>query len=119
MKDFFLKNRSKIIIAVSTVLILTAVIEIYFVLFVRVQSNDECIWQPKKINKTESIIVFQSVKVGGVTWNAGIRDGDELVEINNQKLVSPTAAQNILDKVKSGHYADYTIKKADSHKGLH
>ncbi len=111
MKDFFLKNRSKIIIAVSTVLILTAVIEIYFVLFVRVQSNDECIWQPKKINKTESIIVFQSVKVGGVTWNAGIRDGDELVEINNQKLANPTAAQNILDKVKSGHYADYTIKK--------
>ncbi len=111
MKDFYLKNKSKFIIAISTLLILLAVIEIYFVLFVRVQSNDECIWEPKKISKNQSEIIFQSVKVGGVTWNAGIRDGDELVEINNQKLPSPTAAQNILDKVKAGHYADYTIKK--------
>ncbi len=110
MKDFFLRNKSKLIIAISTLLILTAVVEIYFVLFVRVQSNDECIWEPKKINKTESVIIFQSVKVGGVTWNAGIRDGDELVEINNQKLPDVFVAQNILNKVKAGHYADYTVK---------
>ena len=111
MKEFYLKNRSKFIIVISTLLIFLAVIEIYFVLFVRVQSNDECIWEPTNMGKAGSAIIFSHVKVGGVTWNAGIRDGDELVEINNQKLPTPTAAQNILDKVKAGQYADYTIKK--------
>ncbi|MCL5028389.1 MAG: SpoIIE family protein phosphatase [Bacteroidetes bacterium] len=111
-KELYLKNISKIIIAVSVIFILTAIIELYFSLAVNIQSNDECLWVQKEISQDSSAIVFESVKVGGVTWNAGIRNDDELLEINNQPFSNPSGAQLILNKVQSGQYADYTIKKA-------
>lgn len=113
LKQFYLKNKSKFIIAVSLALIITAVIEIYFVLAVRIQSNDECLWVDQKTPEGKIVLHFQNVKVGGVTWNAGVRDGDLLLQINNQDLPSAGAAQLILNKVNAGQYADYTIE----HKG--
>ncbi len=111
VKEFYLKNKSKLIVALSAILLLTAVIQLYFVIEVRVQSNDECLWVQKESEPNKGKIFFESVKVGGVTWNAGIRNGDQLVKINNVDLPNPSAAQLILNKVKSGDYADYTIIK--------
>ena len=111
IKEFYLKNKSLLIIIVSAALILMAIAELYFVVAVRVQSNDECWWQPKQITKDSSAIFFDMVKVGGVTWDAGIRNGDQLLEINNKPLPNTFAAQFILDKVKAGDYANYTIIK--------
>ncbi len=111
IKEFYLKNKSLLIIIVSAALILMAIAELYFVVAVRVQSNDECLWQPKQIAKDSSAIFFDMVKVGGVTWDAGIRNGDQLLEINNKPLPNTIAAQFILDKVKAGDYANYTIIK--------
>jgi len=110
LKQFYLKNRPKFIIAISLVLIITAIIEIYFVLAVRIQSNDECLWVDQKAANGKIVLHFQNVKVGGVTWNAGIRDGDLLLEINNQNLPSAGAAQLILNSVNAGEYANYTIE---------
>ncbi len=112
VKELFIRNKPKIIIAVSAILILTAIIELYFTLVVNVQSNDECLWVQNKVGKGSTAIFFQNVKVDGVSWNAGIRDGDQLLEINNKSFSNPSEAQLILNKVNAGEYADYTVKKA-------
>jgi serine phosphatase RsbU (regulator of sigma subunit)/MFS family permease len=113
IKNIYVKNRPKFIIGLSVILILYAVLQLYFVLFIRVTSNDECLWEPKQDKQNKTIIVFGSVKVGGVTWNAGIRNGDLLLEINHHRLPDIFTAQVILDSVKAGDYADYTIKKGE------
>jgi serine phosphatase RsbU (regulator of sigma subunit) len=113
IKDIHIKNRPKFIIGLSIILILFSVIQLYYILFVRVTSNDECLWVPKQSKLNINYIEFQSVKVGGVSWNAGIRNGDRLLEINHHRLQDTFVAQEILDSIKSGDYADYTIKKGD------
>jgi serine phosphatase RsbU (regulator of sigma subunit)/MFS family permease len=76
-----------------------------------VTSNDECLWEPKKINKDSTAIFFNLVKVDGVTWNAGIRNGDQLLEIDNNLLKDRFHAQIILNEFASGDYADYKVKR--------
>jgi serine phosphatase RsbU (regulator of sigma subunit) len=90
---------------------LTAIIELYFVFFVRVSSNDECLWQPKQDSLGKPIIVFELVKINGVAWNAGIRDGDQFLAINNKKFTDVFSAQAILNSIPAGHYANYTVLK--------
>ncbi|MEJ2104019.1 MAG: SpoIIE family protein phosphatase [Ignavibacteriaceae bacterium] len=86
LKSLLLKYRSNIIVTLSLFLIGIALINIYFALEVNVRSNDECIWHREKVGKDSVAFVFTFVKVGGVTWNAGIRDGDELLE--NGKIIT-------------------------------
>ncbi len=111
IKELYLKNEKKLIVAVSMVLLLLAVTNLYFTLEVRVTSNDECLWVTKKVSKDSVEILFDYVKVDGVTWNAGIRNGDQFLKLNGQKLESPFQAQEILNNVKEGDYADYTVKQ--------
>lgn len=113
-KEIYLKNKSKLIITVSVILILIALINIYLLLAVRITSNDECLWNEKEVSRDSVVIIFSNVKVGGVSWNAGIRDGDRLLAIDNTYVTNPTSAQIILNKFSYGQYADYTIKKKDS-----
>ncbi len=111
IKNIFLKNRQKLIAAASTVILIIAVINIYFTLYINVTSNDECLWVPKQISEDRIEVYFDFVKVNGVTWNAGIRDGDRLVAINGKKIKNQLEAQVILNKVNEGEYANYTIEK--------
>ena len=111
VKNIFLKYRTKIIAVVSFLLIALALVQLYFVLVVRVTSNDECLWIPKKVSKDSTAIFFDVVKVEGVTWNAGIRNGDQLLEINGELLSDIFQAQGILNKFASGEYADYKVVK--------
>jgi sigma-B regulation protein RsbU (phosphoserine phosphatase) len=111
IKEILLRNQPKIITGITLVLVLIALLNIYNVLEVRVTSNDECLWQPKKVTRDSVIIVFDLVKVEGVTWNAGIRDGDILLEIDNKYVANPYEAQAILNKFNYGEYADYTVLK--------
>ena len=119
IKELYLKNRPKLIIAFSVLLIIAAIINIYLVVAVRITSNDECLWLEKTISKDSTAIFFSNVKVGGVTWNAGIRDGDELLGIDNKSISNPTDAQIILNKFSYGQYADYTVKKNNTGQLLH
>jgi sigma-B regulation protein RsbU (phosphoserine phosphatase) len=107
IKALYLKFRLKLITLASFLLIGIAVVNIYYVLEVRVTSNDECIWYPRKVNPDSTAIFFERVKVEGVTWNAGIRDGDQLIEIDKQVLNSTFHAQAILNGFDSGEYAEY------------
>ncbi|RKY96539.1 MAG: hypothetical protein DRQ13_05765, partial [Ignavibacteriae bacterium] len=111
IKTTYLKWKPKLIAGFSIALIAVALLNIYYVLEVRVTSNDECLWKPKKISKDSTALFFDLVKVDGVTWNAGIRNGDELLAINEQIFNYDLQAQEILNRVKGGEYADYLVKK--------
>ena len=113
IKKLYIKAKPKLLIGVSLVLIFIAFLNIYYTVEVRVTSNDECLWVPKKPFADSSAIFFDKVKVGGVTWNAGIRDGDQLISINDSTLKNTREAQQILNEVKSGKYANYVVKKKD------
>lgn len=112
-KSYYLKVKPKLIIGFSIAVIIIALLNIYYVVEVRVTSNDECLWITKNVSQDSTVIYFDLVKVEGVTWNAGIRNGDILLKINNQKLAHGTQAQTILNAVASGDYAEYLIRKPD------
>ncbi len=112
VKKYLIRFRSKIIIILSLFLILLALGNIFIISSINPVSNDECLWYPVK--KGDSLVVrFENVKVDGVTWKAGIRDGDYLISINGKSINEPMQAQVILNKVKGGDYARYTVKKAN------
>ena len=74
-------------------------------------SNDECLWVTKKISKDSTGIFFDFVKVKGVSWVAGIRNGDRLLAINEKHVPNTFVAQQTLNKVNSGEYAKYTVMR--------
>lgn len=113
-KELYLKAKPKAIIVFSMLMIVLAIMNIYSTLEIRVTSNDECLWVPEKKEIPDSTIIrFSLVKEGGVAWNAGIRNGDQLLEINGTRLKNTPQAQTILDSVNYGEYADYVVKKKD------
>jgi len=111
LKRFFLKYRLNIASGLTILLAFIAILSIYFSLEVRVQSNDECLWQPGKSSKDSVVIYFDLVKENGVAWDAGIRNGDQLLQIDGVPLKTTLQAQEILNKFNSGELADYTVKK--------
>ena len=113
LKRFFLKYKLNIASGLTIFLAFIAVLSIYYSIEVRVQSNDECLWNPKEPGKDSTSIYFAKVKVDGVSWIAGIRDGDQLLRINSIPLKNTLQAQEILNRYKSGEYADYAIQKPD------
>ncbi len=111
IKELFAKNASLFIVIISAILLLTAIYEFYNVVYFQVQSNDECLWVQKYSDKGPIDIEVQNVKVDGVAWNAGIRNGDLLIAINNNKVANTSIAQSILNNIKSGNFAEYTIQR--------
>jgi len=107
LKSLLLKYRSNLIVIFSLLLIGIALVSIYFTLDVRVTSNDECLWEPRRINKDSVAIFFDLVKLEGVTWNAGIRNGDQLIEIDGKTIFRNLQAQSILNNFDSGQFAEY------------
>ncbi len=113
IKELYIKAKPRLLISVSLLLIFIAVLNIYFTVAVQVKSNDECLWVSKSPAADSTAIYFDFVKYKGVAWNAGIRNGDQLLKINNNDLKTAFQAQRILDSVKSGSYANYVVKKKD------
>lgn len=113
IKNFFERNQKGIVIISFVLLFCIGLINFSFIFVVNATSNDECLWEPKDITKDSVEIYFEKVKVDGVTWKAGIRDGDQLVAINNIKLKNIWQAQRILNEFETGEFAPYTIKKGD------
>ena len=111
IKRFFLKYRLNIASGLTIILTLIAVLSIYFSIEIRVTSNDECLWNQKRISDDSAFIYFSKVKENGVAWNAGIRNGDQLLQINSIPLKNNLQAQEILNEFKSGKFADYVVKK--------
>lgn len=79
-------------------------------------SNDECLWIEKKISADSLVIVFREVKVGGVAYNAGIRNGDLLLEIKGKQIFDTQVAQYLLNSYNEGEFADYKIQRKNGEK---
>lgn len=111
IKNFFEKNQKVVIIISFILFFCIGLVNFSFIFIVNATSNDECLWVPQKAIKDSVIILFDRVKVNGVAWKAGIRDGDQLIAINKTKITDIYDAQRILNVLKKGEFADYTIKK--------
>lgn len=100
--------------ALSAIIILISFISFYRVLFVTAQSNDQCIWLDSSwldSSKPKGVLIMTKVVPGGVTENAGIMNGDSLFAINGIYNLNSNKATDIINAIKSGEYAMYTIKR--------
>lgn len=125
LKSLYAKIRIHFIAAVSVILAIIGLINFYFIFNVTAQSNDECVWRRTVVgvNKTvvnpdgtkdSTALIFGNVKVDGVAWNAGIRNGDELVSIDGIKAKNALIMTHVLDRVNSGDYATYVVKRGNN-----
>ncbi len=111
VKNYYIKNKKKLIGIVTAVLLIVALTNIYFVVDVHSSSNDECLWVYNFRGENNASIVFNRVKVDGVAWRAGIRDNDKFIEIEGKKVKETFAAQRILNKFAAGDTVKYVIEK--------
>jgi len=110
-KIFLNKHYSHIILFLSAILVMICALNLFYIFDVTAQSNDECLWRDSKLFSKSNIVRFDFVKVGGVTWAAGIRNGDRLISINGTLAENTLAASRILDKVSSGNSAVYVFER--------
>ena len=89
---------------------MVGLVNFFFIFEITAQSNDECLWVMKNVSPDSTAIEFQFVKEHGVTWNAGVRDGDHLLAIDGVKTYNTLIASRLLDKVQAGDYATYNVK---------
>src|SRR5210317_1023211 len=109
LRDLLTKYRKRLLIPTSIILGIIVILEFYFVFEITPRSNDECLWEYKKVSKDSNVVYFDEVKFEGVTWNAGIRDGDLLIAINGTRITSFPVANSELNAVSSGDSALYII----------
>ncbi|MCK9212288.1 MAG: SpoIIE family protein phosphatase [Ignavibacteriaceae bacterium] len=111
IKIFLNKHFSHIILFLSSILMMICALNFFYIFDVTAQSNDECLWRDSDFNGKNNVIHFDIVKVGGVTWAAGIRNGDRLISINGIPCKNTLDASKALDKVSSGDYAVYVFER--------
>lgn len=105
------KYRKKLILPVTILLAIVSFINIYFVLFITPRTNDECLWREEKVGKDSVRIYFDLVKIDGVTWNAGIRDGDDFLKIDGKKLRNTFHASYLADSKTSDDSLVFTVSR--------
>lgn len=105
------KYRKKIILPVTILLAIIGFVNIYYVLNVTARTNDECLWKQEKIGKDSLRIYFDLVKFEGVTWNAGIRDGDDFLAIDGKQLRNTFHASYLADRKVSGDSLVFTVSR--------
>lgn len=113
IKAYIIKNKVSIVKIITIFLALISLTNIYITLKINVISNDECLWLGKKVSADSVAYFFTNVKVDGVAWQAGIRDSDQLLKINDYVVRNDQVAQSVLNLVDEGKYANYLVKKPD------
>jgi len=108
LNKFLTKYKKQLLLPVTLLLVTIGLVNIYFVLNITPKTNDECLWVSEKVTKDSSRIVFVNVKVNGVAWEAGVRDGDEFLKIDKRKLRNIWQATYIADSKESGDSLTYT-----------
>lgn len=101
----FIINTSAVIVA------LIGLLSIYQLIFINTTSNDECLWYAGKNKEGDWGIVIRNIKPGGVVDMAGIKNNDYLLAINGQPVYNTYEAQQILNRLDYGQYAEYRIKR--------
>ena len=105
------KYRKKLIVPVTIVLAIIGFVNIYSILNITPRTNDECLWEQKKVGKDSLRIYFNLVKFEGVTWNAGIRDGDDFLKIDGKNLRNTQHASYLADRKASGDSLIFTVAR--------
>ena len=113
LENILTKYRPKLLAPITLLLLVLVLINFYFVFEITPQPNDECIWDPRDVSKDSVGFFFESVKFEGVAWNAGIRDGDQLIAINDKNIKYLHEASLELNKMDSGDSAKYSIMRND------
>lgn len=113
IENILSKYRPKLLAPFTLLMLVMILINFYFIFEITPQPNDECIWYPRTVAKDSVGYFFGDVKFKGVTWNAGIRDGDQLIAINDKVIVHLYDASLELNKMDSGDSAKYTIMRGD------
>jgi phosphoserine phosphatase RsbU/P len=72
----------------------------------RVVGNDQCRW----VDRDTSKLLITDIVKGGVSEQAGIKDGDLLLKINGKGFKTSNEAQLVLNSI-SGNYATYLIER--------
>ena len=108
-KFLLIKKYKRSLLSLSSILLITInLISLYFIFEITPRSNDECLWVGKR---DTAGLYFSLVKENGVTWNAGIRDGDQLLAINGRELSSAAIATLVFDRLEKGEKAIYTVSR--------
>lgn len=89
--------------------ILLLIFSFYSTFNITAISNDECVWTPHKISKDSLTIIFSEVKKGGVAENAGIKNGDQLLEIDGKRVRTAMEAAQVFNSFPAGKTVEYTI----------
>lgn len=113
IRSILSKHFSHLILFLSAILAMISALNYFYLFDVTAQSNDECLWRDSNFTSKGNIIRFDLVKVDGVTWVAGIRNGDRLISINGVLAENTLIASKVLDKVSSGDYATYVVERKD------
>lgn len=113
IENILSKYRPKLLVPFTLLMLVLVLINFYFIFEITPQPNDECIWYPRTVAKDSVGYFFGDVKFKGVTWNAGIRDGDQLIAINDKVIVHLYDASLELNRMDSGDSAKYTILRGD------
>ncbi len=111
LKFYIEQNIKRIFLFISILSIFLGLGIIYSLVEILPTSNDECLWIPKRVSPDTVEVYFDFVKFEGVSWNAGIRDGDRLVSINGVPIKNTYIATYVLDQVAAGDTAIYTIER--------
>jgi len=113
LENILTKYRPKLLAPITLLLLVLVLINFYFVFEITPLPNDECMWDPRDVSKDSVGFFFESVKFEGVAWNAGIRDGDQLIAINDKNIKYLHEASLELNKMDSGDSAKYSIMRND------
>jgi C-terminal processing protease CtpA/Prc len=105
------KYRKKIILPVTVLLTIIGLTNIYFIINITSRTNDECLWLQEKIGKDSVRIYFDKVKFEGLTWNAGIRDGDNFLKIDGKRLRNTAHASYLADRKEAGDSLIFTVSR--------
>ena len=111
IRSILSKHFSHLILFLSAILVMICALNFLYLFDITAQSNDECLWRDSDFFSEKNIIRFDLVKVDGVTWSAGIRNGDRLISINGKPVINTLVASKTLDVVPSGDYAVYVVER--------
>jgi len=111
IKALFSRHYAHFILFLTSILIMICALNFIYLFDITAQSNDECLWRDSDIFSTTNEIRFDLVKINGVTWNAGIRDGDKLISINGEKATNTLVASKTLDKLSASDFATYEVER--------
>ena len=91
---------------IAIVVLGVCLINFSVLMFERLTGNDQCRW----VAKGESRLLITDIVSGGVTQQAGIKDGDILIRVDGKNFTKDLDAQAMIN-AKVGSYVTYTLER--------